>query len=329
MEPSSIMSSFKVYISLQIRHQAKQFAALYKPSEQAGKVYLNYLAAYCAYTDLRRDVQIDFAGSDVNNPIIQALMDTGSLKLTGFGKLECRPILQGSDIMYVPEDVWGDRIGYLAVQLNEDLTEGKILGFVKAVHQTQVPITDLQSLDEFLDYLDYLEKLEPLLLNLKNWVSRVTQSGWTLVSEAIDEMLPESSPEMQWAFRSRSTITTDQGVTCQKRLSQIPFRISLYPRMALDYDYDIIVRLNLESLSMASPMETRGKPSQEKSQPLENELNVAILDENRSLVKEEIFHIGHETTDTAVTFDIQADQGDSFIIKVAYQGDTTEEIINL
>jgi hypothetical protein len=322
------MESFLVDIPLSVHRRAKAIAEQQRETAQAEIVYRNNLAVYATHVYMRcMGIPVDLGSSDSQDILFQTLSNTGALMLSGVGKLECRPVAHNAENMYVPEGVWGDRIGYLAVQLNADLTEGKILGFVKAVHQTQVPITVLKSLDEFLDYF---EQLEPVLLNLKNWVSRMAQSGWMLVSDSINGMLSERPAKMQWAVRSQSIATRKKGVTCQKNLGQVPFRISLYLCEDEGCDYDIIVELDLESLSNNSSINTVVNLSSNKSQDSGNILSAAILDESGIPLKApEIFHIGHGATDTAGIFEISGDKGDRFIIKVVYQGDLIEEPIDL
>jgi len=294
-----------------------------KNAEKAKQLQLNILSVcaaeqYFSYLGIETNRE-ESDGFDV---IQQSMIDSADLMLSNLGKIECRPVLADQNFMTVPPETWSDRIGYVAVQLNESLTEGRVLGFVRSVKQSRVSIKQLQDIDCLLDYL---EKLEPLIFNLRNRVVQLAHSGWELVSEAIDTVLVETAPEVNWAFRSRSTTVANQGVTCQKYLNQIPFRVSLYPQTELDYDYDVIVSLRLEKFIVNA----RNMASVGQSNSGENALYVAILDEDRTLLREENLIFDNSKEYTALTFDLQGNQGDSFIIKVDYQEKSVEETMNL
>ena len=53
---------------------------------------------------------------------MQSLTDIAGLVVKDCGKLECHPVLPNSDFCYIPAEVWSDRIGYIAVQFDQDLT---------------------------------------------------------------------------------------------------------------------------------------------------------------------------------------------------------------
>ena len=61
--------------------------------------------------------------------------------------------MKDDDNVYVPIDVWEDRIAYIFVQFDNAYKEGVILGFLPTVNQEKISIDQLQSLEQFLDFL--------------------------------------------------------------------------------------------------------------------------------------------------------------------------------
>ena len=74
----------------------------------------------------------------------------------------------------VPTEVTEDRIGYIAVQLNNELNEATLLGFYPSLDnsQTSIAIDDLQSLDDFIDYRAHIAITTQMSTILKKTFSR-------------------------------------------------------------------------------------------------------------------------------------------------------------
>jgi hypothetical protein len=65
--------------------------------------------------------------------------------------LECRSVRFGEEHCFIPEEVWGDRVGYVVVRLNETNTEAVVLGFVPEVETERILLHELRSLDDLID----------------------------------------------------------------------------------------------------------------------------------------------------------------------------------
>ena len=125
--------------------------------EKAEQVYLNTLAVYAVDEYLQGlGFGTDLESSDSHNSIMQTFLDVADLVVKNYGKLECKPVLPDADFVYVPEEVWQDRIGYIAVQLNDSLTEAKLLGFLENVATNELPLRQLQPMADFPGYLQDL-----------------------------------------------------------------------------------------------------------------------------------------------------------------------------
>lgn len=86
--------------------------------------------------------ETDLEGSDSWNPLQQTLLDVADLDVKKLGKLECRPVLEGTQVIYVPPEVDSNRIGYLGVQISNSFREATLLGFVKKVSKDGATIME-------------------------------------------------------------------------------------------------------------------------------------------------------------------------------------------
>jgi hypothetical protein len=154
--------------------------------------------------------ETDLEASDSWNPVQQTLLDVADLELKNIGKLECRPVLEGTQIVYVPPEVESNRIGYLIVQISQSFREAKLLGFVKEVSSDSLPISQLQPLENFLGYLEELSQvklpelasssIEPResLVKLKQWFENIFEVGW----QEIEAVLGTQPANLTLSLRS-------------------------------------------------------------------------------------------------------------------------------
>lgn len=178
-EPSifTVPLSFEAHAIAQ-HYQKQQLLPL-----KAKQVYLNTLAVYAVDFYLRcLGFEVDANQNDSRNPMIVKMMDVADLWVKQLGRLECRPVLPDAKVCEIPPDVWSDRIGYVAVQMNQTLKEAKLLGFTPTA-MAKVPLSNLRSLSEFLAYLHQLQEAPltaPLakVVNLRKWLQGVFETGW-------------------------------------------------------------------------------------------------------------------------------------------------------
>jgi hypothetical protein len=187
--------TFTVPLALEAHSRAEQFRRYQSNPHQAKQVYLNTLAVYAVNVYLQcRGFETDLEKSDSWNPVMQMLMDTADLVVKNHGKLECRPVLPTAKIVGVPAEVWSERIGYVAVQLSESLREATVLGFVEKVAISQLPLSQLRSLQELPGYLNTIKPV----VNLSQWFEKIFDAGW----QAVDVLLGTPQPELAFSFRS-------------------------------------------------------------------------------------------------------------------------------
>ncbi len=180
---------------------ANQFAAEQTNSDKAERVRLNTLAVWLVhdYLDLM-GIPTNITGGDSWNSIMRMSADVADLEVTEVGFLECIPCQAATSNYNVPPEAWGDRVGYIVVQIDDTLREGTILGFSPEV-QNGI-ISQLQSSDSLLVYLDRLISrvtVEATITNLSQWLEGIVQEGW----ETVRELFSTSENNLAFGFRNR------------------------------------------------------------------------------------------------------------------------------
>jgi hypothetical protein len=200
--------TFTVPLALTAHARAEQFRSHQANPAKAKQVYLNTLAVYAVDIYLQcQGFETDLGASDSWNPTMQTLMDVADLEVKNSGKLECRPILPEAAVMAVPAEVWSDRIGYVAVRLDESLREATLLGFVTTARDGEIPLEQLDSLGDLPDYLNQLGQSEftQTSVRLSQWLKNVFEAGW----QTIEELLLPSQAQLAFNFRSASNLKTE------------------------------------------------------------------------------------------------------------------------
>ncbi|BAZ13408.1 hypothetical protein NIES4071_52470 [Calothrix sp. NIES-4071] len=152
-----ITENFIFTVNLKAAHReiAKQLSQQKLTSAKAKQDFYNVLAI-CAVKDYLEVLgyEVDWNNSDFNNSAISTFADVADLEVKNYGKLECRAVFS-SDNIYVPEDAWANRIGYVFVYVDESHQEANILGFVPSVEEIEgvVSLNKLRSLEDFPEYL--------------------------------------------------------------------------------------------------------------------------------------------------------------------------------
>lgn len=169
---------------------------------KAKQVYLNSLAVSAVNLYLQRlEFETDLAAGASSNPVLQMMLDVADLVITDYGTLECRPVLPGADLVHIPPEVWGDRIGYVAVLLHDSLREATLLGFTESVTTDYLPLTALKPLEELLGYLTvkyHRPSAQPAVL-LSQWLQNRVDAAWQTAEELFGWQTPA------WQYRSATT----------------------------------------------------------------------------------------------------------------------------
>jgi Protein of unknown function (DUF1822) len=194
--------TFTVPLSFEA-HEIAQQCGKQSSRKKFKQVYLNTLAVYAVDSYLRcMGFETDWPVSDSRNSLMLKFMDVADLDVKQVGKIECRPVLPDAEACQIPYDAWGDRIGYVAVQLDQSLKQATLLGFTQTVAK-EVPLAEMRSLEDLLACMNRIQQLKPV--NLMNWFDEVFDAGW----QVIDEVL--NSQQLQLNFRSNNTVPIERG----------------------------------------------------------------------------------------------------------------------
>jgi hypothetical protein len=182
------------------RKTALKFAQQQRSKQKQQQVYLNTLAVLVVENYLQIiDITCDLKSSYSWNPIDRFSRDVADLKITDRnvkknGHLECRPVKAGMKVAEVPAEVWEERIAYIFVQFDSEYQTGTLLGFLPEVCNEQIPLTQLRSLESFLEFLN-----QPTInwLHLNDWFDNIFATGWQTVEEVINSQV--ANPKL--AFR--------------------------------------------------------------------------------------------------------------------------------
>ena len=167
---------------------AQQFAAQQLTPSKATQVRLNTLAVSAVNTYLQMmDISTDLEASESRSPFLSLYGDVADLVIPGVGHLECRPVQAHEQTCRVPAEVWQDRIGYVAVQLDETLEEAKLIGFTPTVEAEETSLRQFQPIRTLLRRLHELTQQKAatppvtssvMLTNLSRWLQNTVETGW-------------------------------------------------------------------------------------------------------------------------------------------------------
>ena len=224
--------------------------------DKGKQVYLNTLAVYAVHCYLNwLAIESDLEQSDSWSLGIHGLTDLADLVLPGIGSLECRSILPEETSFIVPPQATENRIGYVAVRLNESLDRAELLGFLgkiaPASQPQQIAIARLQPLDVLLERIPVTTQTNntnKVLTNLSRWLESTFENGW-LTMEALFEAQANPALAVRNEPQSRANNLTsavkrgkliDLGiqlagekvaliVTCQPADEEMEIRLQVYP----------------------------------------------------------------------------------------------------
>ncbi len=204
MQSVSKSLTFTVPLSLEAQTLAEKFRRKHSNPNKGQQVYLNTLAVAAVkfYLDCM-GWETDWETCLSYSPLMQNLMDVADLQVRDLGKLECRPVLPSSQTFFVPAEVSANRIGYVAVQLNESLKTATILGFVKTTtNNGEISLSELESLADFLSHLHQIKQCESVKtrVNLSRWFENLFETSWMALEEIFAGI-----DEKKFAVRSASS----------------------------------------------------------------------------------------------------------------------------
>ncbi|MEC4984223.1 MAG: DUF1822 family protein [Oscillatoria sp. PMC 1076.18] len=284
-----------VPITLKDHKQAQKFHNFQAQPQKRKEVYLNTLAVLAVNYYLKcLGFETNLVASESWNPAMQTLGNLADLEIKNIGKLECRFVLPEAEFCEIPLEVCSDRIGYVAVQMNQALTEATLIGFVPKATTTKVPLSQFQSMDELLD------KLQPVV-HLSEWIEDVFTASWQTIEELCNP------PLNQPAFSFRSP-----GVLNRNVAKNTPDGIKLGKVLELkNAGKKIALLVGLESKNTPeTAIWVQVSPTGENTY-LPDNLQLSILDnEGEEVMKSQA------RSSKSIKFKFTAEAGESFSVQV-------------
>ena len=228
---------FQTIIPLKTHVEAKKFASHQSQANKARQVYLNTLAVSTVSLYLNSiGWSTNLEHSDSQSLVLQTMMDVADLYIPGYGKLECRFIFKGENVVTIPPEVWSERIGYIVVELEESLKYASVIGFVRRVSQASLPLNRLEPLVEFPGYLSQQKRMAIAPpANLHQWFcNRDRDRNWRHLEELF------SSTNTVFNFRSPQKLASKTS----DRLSLEAQRVKLVS-LGETPDFSIALLLNI------------------------------------------------------------------------------------
>lgn len=213
--------SEQLTITLPITRSAEEtavrFAARQPTPEKAEQVRRNTLAVWVMHDYCQMmGIATDLDAGDSWQPLQQLGADVADLELVGVGRLECRPVGVADRDCYVPPEVWTDRIGYVAVQLDEANLEATVLGFVPTVTTEYLPLSQFRSLEQLIDRIHApttVSQTSPsfdAITNLGSWLVGQVTAGWQTVEALLDSLNAEPAFAFRGAVETVEPMVSDR-----------------------------------------------------------------------------------------------------------------------
>ncbi|NEO64267.1 MAG: DUF1822 family protein [Moorea sp. SIO4G2] len=190
--------TFKVPLALAAHRRAKEFQQHQANLTKAKQVYFNTLAVYAVNFYLRcMGFETNLEESDSWNPVMQTLMDVADLTVKNHGKLECRLVLPEAKCVKVPAAVWQERIGYVAVELDQALEEASLVGFADTVITEELPLNQLRTLKELPPHIREYRQSPLSQAGAKQWSHSHAFKPKVLCTDASPSNTMQTHPTQQ------------------------------------------------------------------------------------------------------------------------------------
>jgi hypothetical protein len=220
-------TNFTIALDREAHRWAKTFASKQTTVSKGRKVYLNTLAVCAVQQYLKIVCQLQLTPGDAWSLSHQSILDTADLVIPGLGKIECRSILPGEHEMVVPPESIDDRIGYVAVQFNEELSEVDLLGCTQHLSSGSILLEQLAPIESLID----LVMANNHITNLGAILSGAFNNGWESINSLITNApeldnqklsLRNIATSLSYSpFESISTFTAGKIIDLKVRIGSI------------------------------------------------------------------------------------------------------------
>ncbi|MBD2578367.1 DUF1822 family protein [Oscillatoria sp. FACHB-1406] len=303
-------------LTLTVHQTAKALFDQYQHPKKAQKVYLNALAVGAVdYYLSCLGIKTAKPTPELNTMVDAAFTDSAVLNIASSGKIECRPLLPEETECFIPLEVRDNRLGYVAVRLNAELTEAALVGFLSPQKLAELPLQERIDLEEFDPVDNLFDALEPEPISatqrLHNFAEELLALGWKKLAELVT--IPASEP----AFSVRSPTTLPKSPLLNESYSGIKLG------KVLDFENDchVVLAIGIRPAENEEVEVNLDFLPEEKKPYLPPDLQVSILDEQNEVVMYKKTKQRHKN----FPFQFFGEAGDSFRIRVVFGDRSTLE----
>lgn len=175
--------TFTVSIPHSVHDIARDLVTGINSPIKANQIRLNTIAVYAVDNYLKcLGFTTDLPRSASRDPILAQLLNVANLEIKDVGQVECIPVLSDRSECHIPPESEYLRVGYMPVQINQDLTEATILGF-STQKKGAIQLDKLADLEYAIEYLTNIE--QPAIIRLSEWLKGLVDPAW----ETVDRLL--------------------------------------------------------------------------------------------------------------------------------------------
>jgi len=221
-----LIKSLTIPLEPQAHNYARQFASEQANPAKGKQVYLNTLAVCGVQTYLKYiGVRSNLADSSCWSKSDRALFNLADLILPNIGRLECRYLLLGEEEVKIPLEAREDRIGYLVVQLEAELKQVELVGFISPKQvdfaTEAISISQLQPVENLFQTIEQVQNK----LDLRQWLDNIFTSEWQPVETILAGRITRSLANVDLAT------TVIRGKTVQWRSNNLDREVILVLRI--------------------------------------------------------------------------------------------------
>ena len=182
--------SFPISITNTARQEALRLAQEC-PEARREQIYRNAIARFAVNHYLQcLGIETNLITTNFQIPLCRSLLDVTDIELPTLGRIECCPTVPGERQVRIPKETWDNRIAYLAVELDLEVGQAVLLGFinhldVNALEKKCSEIVSLESFRDIDELPDVLHDAKPIFIELKQWWSNLFEDDWFSLEELL------------------------------------------------------------------------------------------------------------------------------------------------
>ncbi|NER00050.1 MAG: DUF1822 family protein, partial [Cyanothece sp. SIO2G6] len=289
---------------------------------------------YCQLLGIPSDV----THCDCWNPFWRLTSNVADVDIIGVGRFECCVISaadagQPSACCMIPAEVEAERVGYIVVQIEEEVADSGpeiyLLGFADGamplqkehgLTESELPLSALRSLFELPEYLHQLAHAKPSLTHLSQWFQHTVEAGWITVERLL-------GPQPQLQVRTMTTQTRDSSCRYGKILTLDtttgPKRVTLITEIIDRPNRDLAVELTICPIPNTSESATSESATSESatSEFLPPGLEMTVVD----AMGDGVMQAQTRRENRMIELGFHVEQGDRFQLHIELEGTVITE----